>query len=160
MEIESKRNISDKWIDNNVYEALEDIEKYERQIRNGCNDLLEYIQSLGMGIDIAPTIRLKAMRMMINEFEILVINTKSILQTDDYKDAKEKLKIFQQLISTKGICYDIEVTDSDKGKILIILNNKFDKLAEELYKLREKLIENYDHILYLKSQKFQQAVEY
>ena len=42
---ESLKNLSQKWLDNNVFHALEKIEEHERLMRNGCQDIFVYILS-------------------------------------------------------------------------------------------------------------------
>jgi len=145
----SKRNVSDEWIRNNVYEALETIEMHERRIYNGCADLIEYIQELKYGEHRIPEIQLKAMDMMIVEFNILLENTHEIITKDQYDEARKKLDLLS-LVYDSGKAYKIISNREGKIKRMTTLNPLFWKLAKSLSKLRSKMVKNLKHILFLK----------
>ncbi len=146
----SKRDVSDEWIRNNVYEALETIEMAERRIYNGCVDLIEYIQELRFGIQRIPEIQLKAMEMMIVEFNILLENTHEIVTKDQYDEARKKLDLLS-LVYDSGKAYKIISNREGKIKRMVVLNPLFWKLAKSLSKLRSKMVKNLKHILFLKN---------
>ena len=156
---ESKRNVSEKWINNNIYEALEDIETHQRRMRNGCADILEYLQVMNIGIHKLPEIQLQNMKLMIEEFEILKDNVKDLLTKEQYEFVERKIKLCKKMLHKglkKGTRYIkaysfVRVSpDIRKGKV-IVLTPLFDIIVNELVALRAKMVKNLSHILYSKS---------
>jgi len=149
-DFESKRNVSDEWIRNNVYEALETIETAERRMRNGCNDLMEYMQELSLGFHRLPEIQLKNMGIMIVEFDILIENTKEIIKKDQYEEARKNMDLYSSVYD-KGKVYKVVKNVRDKKiKKRIVLTRIFWKLSGDLSALRSKMVSNLSHILFLK----------
>jgi len=159
-QIESRRDISEKWINNNIYEALETIEGHERRMINGCGDLLEYIKIMGLGPERLPEIQLKNMQMMIEEFDILTENAKGLMKKDDYNKAREKInlyfKIFNNGIIVKEINWKVSkvITNKINGSKnkRIVLTDLFNRLAKDLSKLRSEMVQNLSPVLHLKSE--------
>jgi len=147
---ESKRNVSDEWIRNNVYEALETIELAERRMRNGCADLKEYIQEMSIGLHRIPEIQLMNMGIMLTEFDILIENTKKILKKDDYDDARKNIDLYLRYFHEKKVYKVLRNDQNIKVRKRIVLNKYFSKLAGDLSKLRSKMVDNLSHILFLK----------
>jgi len=156
MDIDSKRDISAEWIKNNVYEALETIENCERRMDNGCIDLIEYIQERGMNIERIQEVKIQNMKLMMTEFKILIRNTKKILTNEQYEESGEKLKDYLNIFN-KGLklnggeiikVFKIIKNDRDKRK-KIVLTPIFDKLSKDLSILREEMVSNLSHVLYI-----------
>jgi len=149
-DFESKRNVSDEWIRNNVYEALETIELAERRMRNGCADLIEYIRELALSPHRIPEIQLKNMGIMIVEFDILIENTKEIVKETQYNEARKNLNLYSSVYDN-GKVYKIVKNIRDKRvKKRIVLTKVFWKLSNDLSVLRSKMVSNLAHILFLK----------
>jgi len=152
---QSKRDLSQKWIENNVYEALEKIEEHERRMKNGCSDLMEYIDN--MNPNTIMEIQIKNMELMINELHILIENTHRFLQKQEYEKARDKLKEIKDKFrngrkkeeSKENIV--IKYFDDRKKVKAMFLTPLFKELEEELSKLRSKMIDYLDYLLVLKS---------
>jgi len=152
----SKRNISDKWINNNVYEALEKIEEHERLMKNGCSDLIEYIQEIKLGLNRLPQIQIQNMKFMINEFDILIKNTKKILKKEDYEDAKKRNEFHDNsfknglnLNGDKQMVYNI-IHNNPKRTTYFKLNQEpFNFLANKLSDLRMDMITYLSPVLFI-----------
>ena len=147
---ESKRNVSDEWIKNNVYDALETIELAERRMRNGCADLMEFIQEMQIGLNRIPEIQLMNMGIMLTEFDILIENTKQILKKDDYEDVSKKIILYSRYFHEKKVYKVLRNDMNIKIRKRIVLNEKFSRLAGDLSLLRSKMVSNLSHILFLK----------
>ncbi len=153
---ESKRSISDKWIQNNVYEALETIEMCERRMFNGFSDLIEYIQLNGFEARINE-LQIQNMKLILCEYNILLENVKEILIEDDYKSCKKVIikctEVFENGIIVKGKREYIykRVSNKISGTSSLSLTPLFPLIADDLSKLRSTIIGHLSHILYLKS---------
>ncbi len=155
----SQRNISEKWINNNVYEAMELIERYTRIISEGSKDIWDYLQQMKMVARI-PEVQYKTMGLLISEFEILIENTKEIITPDQYKDVKKKIQ-FLRLIYNQGKPIKNKAENKitilkvfkhiPNGKGHILLTDVYYELERELSLLRSEMISNLKEILYSKS---------
>ncbi len=168
-EEQSKRNISEKWINNNVYEALEEIEQcYERMI-TGCSDLVEFIREMGFGLNVLPQIQLQNMKIMITKLDILIENTHELVREEDYNYAKKKNDICNFHFNN-GRIKDGKVelicrivvnktsTRNPKPK-MIQLNPLFNDLISDLSGLRSKMIKFLAPILFIKSRPMEEKEE-
>ena len=165
MEEESKRNISDKWIDNNIYQALEIIELAERRMMTGCADLQEYIASVGAKISI-PDIQLQNMKVMIREFAILIENSKKLIKKKDYLKVKDKIEAFKKIVREGRLGSEKEdrifITSQDKVNkrpVTVTLGKPFWIVADHLAKLRSRMVEILSPILFVTSGKDKGVVE-
>lgn len=149
-DFESKRNVSDEWIKNNVYEALETIETAERRMRNGCADLMEYIQELALSPHRIPELQLKNMGIMIVEFDILIENTKEIIKKEQYDEARKNLDLYSSVYDNGKVYKVVKNVRDKKIKKRIVLTRIFWKLSGDLSALRSKMVSSLSHILFLK----------
>ena len=157
---ESKRGVSDKWIDNNVYKVLEKIEDCERRMKNGCIDLIEYIQTSYHNI---LDVQLQNMQIMLHEFDILIENTKAILSKSQHEEVKKKLELLEQTfrramsskIKSERLFIEISNNISGKKRIAYVLQPLFYKISNLLSKLRSEMVSNLSHILFIQSSKSQ-----
>lgn len=87
----NQKNINDKWLDN-IYEILIRLEGYERLANEGCNSLMEYLQSIAQNpnIDFA-TLQKKNYDMFITEFEILLNNVRHLVDSKTFLKMRIKL---------------------------------------------------------------------
>ena len=155
---ESKRDISEKWIDNNVYQALEKIEQHERLMFNGCSDLMEYIASMNQ-LGNLPLIQIENMKHMITEFDILIKNTRELVNNKKkYKRSLALLKLCKfyfdngKRIKDKRIKpYGYIIKRNPKKSFTVLNDEVFYEIANDLSKLRFIMIKNLKGILFLKS---------
>jgi len=97
----NQKNITDKWLDN-IYEILMRLEGYERLAKEGCNSLMEYLQSIAQNpnIDLA-TIQKKNYDMFITEFEILLNNIKHLVDKTIF--LKMQIKLYRLIKTEKEV---------------------------------------------------------
>lgn len=86
-DIGTQKTISNEWM-LNVFNILKALEHYERLARQGVTDLEEYIQQLNMKVqeDSVIMIRHKNYQMFMMEFDILLRNTKNIMEKEKYDE--------------------------------------------------------------------------
>jgi len=153
---ENQRNISDKWINNNVYEAMEKIEELCRTMDNGVYDYPPEIQ---------PQLKLQAMKECITEFNILIDNTKELIGETNYREVKLKIIMIKNL-NEKGIKdgsktkYPYQISRNNHyKKSSLVLTNLFNNLKNKLDELRFEMIEFLSPTLFLKSDKIKKNIE-
>lgn len=92
------RNFADKWL-NNIYEILMKIEDYERLAKNGCQDLLDYVQNSNLDLAL---IQEKNYQLFMTEVEILLNDIKHFV------DKNEFLRLILKFNLIRKIEYDHE----------------------------------------------------
>lgn len=142
---ESLKNISEKFLES-IGKNLERLEFYERNIRNGCYDLMTYIKSENCNLSLIE-LKIKNIDFMVSEFKIILPNIKKIIPTKKYEELKLKLdncdkKIFKKV---HWHTFDNHIT---KKIHTIIREVEFRNIQLELSSLRGEIIESLSHILY------------
>jgi len=129
----NQKNITDKWLDN-VYEILMRLEGYERLAKEGCNSLMEYLQSIAQNpnIDLA-TLQKKNYDMFITEFEVLLNNIKHLV------DNKTFLKMRIKLSSL--ITYEDEVDGFLDMRVDMLQHREWYVLKPEFYNAQRQMSE-------------------
>ena len=163
--IESKRDISQEWIRNNVYEALENIEECERRMKNGCADLIDFIRSLAIPINRLAEVQIKNMEIMITELDILIENTKKLMTEKNYKEVRAKLNVCKEIFSNgvkfkDGKVLKIYKRNNVNKKNPVTLTNLYYKLVDELSSLRSRMIEILSPLLYVTKDVEEKNIEY
>jgi len=97
----NQKNITDKWLDN-IYEILMRLEGYERLAKEGCNSIIEYLQSIAQNpnIDLA-TIQKKNYDMFITEFEVLLNNIQHLVDKTIF--LKMQIKLYRLIKTEKEV---------------------------------------------------------
>lgn len=153
---ESLRDLSAKWLENNVFQALEKIEEHGRLMRNGCSTIYEYVQIEPNRIQ---EIQLKNMKLMIDEIEICLLNTQTIIEKESFDEIGKKLRnvasIFTngiELKEQKKIIYPSQkiMIDPYKRTTTLKLTSLFYILQDDLIKIHFKLINVLAPILFIK----------
>lgn len=110
-EEKSEKDISTQWL-NEIYESLRRIRDMERLMREGCNDILEYVNLVGQHQEAALVeVQLKNMSLLLSELDMFIGIIKVILPSEQYKSFKTKIKINSQ-------SFNQGITQSSKEVIL------------------------------------------
>lgn len=156
---ESIKNVSEKFLDV-IFQSLQRLELHERYMKNGCIDLMEYIRIFHHPEGTINYVRVKNLKLMIHEFDILLNNTHSILSDDDHKDLQNKLKTIKKIIN-EGITKKDK--DNKTKETLLVFKESFDNISKqktmtlnplfniiqtELCSLRGLFVKSLNHILY------------
>ena len=150
---ESKKDISDKWLDK-IDDSLKRLEFYERQLRVGHQNIFEYINGLGFTNPYVKTClaQIEATTLMIEEFEIIFTNTEKIIANEKMIELKNKLVLCRNISSGKyGECHK-GLHEFKKGKSIltkVIFKKPFDDLLKELSELRRELVNELSHLLWI-----------
>lgn len=153
IEDNSQKNITDKWLDN-IFKSLENLDLYQRRLRNGCMDLMEYINSLGL-TDNLDKIRYQNAGIMITEFRILLDNVKKIINEKEFELLSNDLKFCEKVYSNKLKLKDrqIDVYDIVHNEVehesKFVITPYFELLSDQLCELRERIVSNLSNILFL-----------
>lgn len=149
---ESKKDVSNRWL-NFIYDSLIRLEEDERRMRNGCLDLVEFFQLSQNNKNLITDLQINNMKFMLDEFDILLHNVRSILTKEKYDRLREKLKLYTDIFKgeSKVELFKVVVSNADrKNRTRSELTPAFNKIADDLGKLRAKLVQNLDHILFIK----------
>lgn len=144
----SLKDISNQWI-NLVFKSLENLERYEKLMREGCKDLLDYVQLTKIQLLDA---QIKNVSFMISEISILLENVKPILEKKDYIQMSVSLKNIRKEYPDS---YEIIIDEMFKTKIPMFKPN-FYKLQESLSRLRSQIVSSLSKILYIQEEKIEQ----
>jgi len=79
-DISSEKTINDKWLEN-IFESLMRLEGFERLMRNGCQNLLEYIQNGNINL---ADVQYKNYQLFITETEILIQDTRHLIDKNKF----------------------------------------------------------------------------
>jgi len=78
--LQDGRNFSDKWL-NNIFEILMRVEEYERLAKNGCVNLIDYVQNPNLDFAL---IQEKNYQLFMTEVELLLNNIKHFINREDF----------------------------------------------------------------------------
>ncbi len=152
---ESQKNVSEKWLDY-IYQSIVRLEEFERIARDGA---IELIQLLQIPEDNLNEVRLKNIKLMLTEFDILLSNIRPILKKEDFNNMRSSLKsltlLYEGKLKNNETGENIEVykyihTNKNKysTKRKLILNTAFEFLIEKAIELRAELVNSVSHILF------------
>jgi len=97
MEIEEKtnqedtRSFADKWL-NNVFETLMKLEDYERLLKNGCSDIMDFVQNKELDLAIVQE---KNYQLFMTEIEIILNDINHFIDKKEYLSLLIKFKIIR-----------------------------------------------------------------
>ncbi len=152
-------NISEKW-NENIYENIRNLENMERLAREGCNSILEYSQlaSNPNAHIIIKEIQYKNLNMMLSEMQLCLVDIKSIIDTDFYKEIRKITDGINKFINKREL-FITENFDTTKGRIISMdLNPMFYNVLEKLCDLRERIIFEISPILFVKKEEKSQQI--
>lgn len=142
-------NIHLKWLDN-IYNQIKVLQDFERIAREGCRDLIEYLEiPINMRSIIMPEVQYKNLRFMVLELDILISNLSPVLKekTDEYKKRIEP--ILKNINDRSLFLKDVKINNQIvRINILLFL----DKTINYLTSIKSDLIKDISSILYLPEQ--------
>ncbi len=159
---ESEKNVSDKFLDL-IFESLQNLQDFETCMSRGCSNLIDFMREFNINYQDPLRmnyIKVENMMLMIQEFDKLFTNIKSIVEKKEMESMETKLKKLKGEID-KGVY-------SRKEKITFIafketINQKlktrgmmiyplFDLISKKLLELRGDVVSSLKHILFAQKQ--------
>lgn len=139
-------NIHLKWLEN-IYGQLRMLQDFERIAREGCKDLMEYLQiPIQMHLLVMPDAQYKNLRFMALELDILIGNLSPVLK-DKEKQYKESLSPVLKNINNRKMFLQ-EIKNNNQLVRMNLLPFMYSTI-EYLSRLKAELIKDIGHILYL-----------
>lgn len=144
-------NINSKWL-SNIYENIVKLEQFERYAREGCADVMEYLQiPLSLRSKILADTQYKNLRLMYNELKLIIPDTKPVLD-DDITDFKNNIEKIKKILDKRELFLK-EIKNSNGEVINSYTTEFYDIVLELLAGLREDIISKLSPILYVKENK-------
>lgn len=153
----SMKDVSDKWLDL-IFNSLKLLEYYEREFKSGCQGIQDFIQQLGYAnpYGILAMSQVKAMELLVNEFDITLTNIEPIISKNKYEEMRKKLLYCMELQSSKyGVLYEYTwgCTDKFHGKPYtngIKFHLLFFTFIQKTAELRGDIIRELSPVLFIK----------
>lgn len=139
-------NINERWI-MNIFENLKKAEDFERYAREGCKDIIEFVQiPFSQRNIVIGEIQYKNLKLMLNEMLLVLPDIKPVIE--DTSELKTKLDNIANDIENKQryIEYVSDVNGIKDSK----MTSLFYKTLNLLSFMRESIIYQLRHILYIK----------
>jgi len=158
---ESKKDISDKWLDR-IDISLKNLEFYERQLKTGHQDLTEYVNTT-LGYN-NPYLRscqaqIESISFFIEEFSIIFNNIEKVIEKSKLEEMRKKLHYCRDINNGKyAKVYTPVSTDKNVLKKLIFEKN-FYVLINLLSNLRRELVNQLSHLLWIGKETPREQVE-
>ncbi len=153
---QSKKDITNKWLDL-IYTHLTNLDSLERRARDGCKDIIEYVNIPRNQLQSLPDIQIKNLSLLISEFEMTFKDVEEVVNPKSFKNMLGK---FNEIIKIKvngfkGIlCYTNETNINSRYKPIRKnkkkLTSTFYLLINKLSELRGDLVTSLKHILWIK----------
>lgn len=145
-EIFETTNINLEWL-NNIYSELKTIQDIERISREGCRNLMEYLQ---IPIDsqkiVMADAQYKNMRFFALELDLLITNLAPVIK-DKVEKYDKQLKPILKNINNRSLFID-ETTINNKVVEIYTLPF-FNYTIDFLVSIKSEIIKDIAHILYL-----------
>lgn len=148
-------SLNKKWIEENLYKNIIELEKNHTIIREGCETIEQYnmIPPANREMEIAER-RFKALRFYLTILENLFIDLSPLLN-EELTETKEILKLDDHLKRIRNILNDKNLfikykTDKDNRITAVIITKLFNETADILFNTREELYKKITGILYIK----------
>lgn len=156
---ESEKNVSDKFLDL-IFESLQNLQDFETCMNRGCSNLIDFMREFNINYQdplIMNYVKVENMMLMIQEFEKLFTNIKSIVKDTEMKSMKDKFKKIKEEVD-KGLYSEKEEktyiafkeTINQKLKTRgMVIYPLFDLISKELLILRGDVVSSLNHILFV-----------
>lgn len=139
-------NINEAWL-KNIYGQLNSIQSMERISREGCNDLMEYLQiPMEMKRIVIQDAQYKNMRFMALELNLLIKNLTPILKGGE-KKFEERLKKILDNIDKRNLFLKDKVINGQLVKVEAL--PLLDIFIRFLNDIHGEIIKSIGHILYI-----------
>ena len=143
-------NINLEWL-NNIYNELKTIQDLERMAREGCRNLMEYLNiPIGSQRIIMPDIQYKNMRFLALELDILINNLAPVIP-DKIESYSKRLKPILKSVNNRSLFLEDRTINNRLVEVytLSFLNTTIDFLIS----IKSEIIKDIGHILYLKDER-------
>ena len=143
-------NIHLEWL-KNIYHQITTIQDFERIAREGCRDLMEYLQiPINMQRIVMPEAQYKNLRFMALEIDMLISNCSAVLKTKT-KEYRDRLSPILKNINRRDIFLrDIKNNNQLMHiEVLSFLTRTIDYLIE----IKRDLIQDISPVLFLPEDK-------
>jgi len=145
-------NVHLDWL-KNIFNQIMRVQEFERLAREGCSDLMEYLQiPMEYHNVIIPETMYKNLRFMALELDILIINLSSILKDVKTKEDKseeysKRLKPILQNINKRSLFLKSKTINNKL--VQIDITDFFYTTMNFLLKIKSELIKDISPLLYL-----------
>jgi hypothetical protein len=139
-------NINIKWLEN-IYEQLQVIQNMERLAREGCNNIMEYMQiPFELRNVVLPDVEYKNLRFIVLEMDILITNLTPVLKekAEGYKNSLAPL-----LTNLDDRNLFLKEIRKDKKVIMIETLPLMTSSIMYISEIKSKLIQDIGHLLYI-----------
>lgn len=152
---ESQKDISTKFLDM-ILEDIKEIEEFEICMGQGCENLLEFIQTFTRDPSIMNYVRVKNMGFLIQRFVLLLPKIKDIVEKEKIESIEKKLKkikvefeegIYLEKVQKRIFVFH-EPRDGKNKTRRVIIDSLFYILADKLTNLRADILSGLKHILH------------
>lgn len=152
-DIESS-NINSKWLEN-IYDNIKRIEVHERLAREGCIELIEFMQipKSEREIFIAEA-QYKNLRLMLNELLLVVPDVAPVLDENKVKEFYSKLKSIEEVINIKNNFVNYGYSEVTKTLTNANLTKVFYTVLNLLAMYRYELIILLKNVLYINENEY------
>lgn len=140
-------NINELWL-KSVFESLKNLEIMERNARDGCQNILEYMQMpIEYRLTQVANVQYANLKFMISEFSLLIKKLRPILKEEYVKklvvSSKRMLKISQNK--------NVFIKDIKRGGVIYAnTTSSFDEALEILSNQISDIIKEIEELLYIK----------
>lgn len=139
-------NINLEWL-NNIYSELKIIQDIERTARDGCRNLMEYLQiPIDMRKIVMADSQYKNMRFLALELDLLISNLAPVIK-DKVEKYDTQLKPILNNINNRSLFID-EMRINNRVVEIYTLPF-FDYTIDFLVSIKKEIIKDIAHILYL-----------
>jgi len=160
-EQKSIKNIGTKWLDS-LFDSIKIIEDYERKGREGCENLVQYVQDINYFNQNLQSIQLKNLSFMIGEIKISLPKAKRFIKKEEYNklvlDIKKcDIDFNNKYLYVKEKKYIISILSKGKrNKSYLFLKQGFEILFERVVIIYSKLLDELDEILFPRGKEIKQ----
>jgi predicted nucleic acid-binding Zn ribbon protein len=141
-------NISSLWL-KNLFDSFARLQNYERNCRDGCTEIIEYIEQNPQRLS---EIQFMYLRMAITELGIILGNTKPKLDKKFFLHARVHLKQMKNAVDTTPEKVFVPVFNQLNNTTNYFLSNEYWNMLDEISRIREKVIMELSDMLYGKGE--------
>jgi len=143
-------NIHLDWL-NNIYNELKIIQDLERTAREGCRNLMEYLQiPFGQQKIIMADTQYKNMRFLALELDLLISNLAPVI-SDDVIKYSDQLNPILKHINNRSLFIEERIVNNKIVEIYTL--PFFNTTMDFLIRIKADIIKDIGHILYLSTDK-------
>jgi len=141
-------NITSLWL-KNLFDNFARLENYERNCRDGCVEIMDYIEQNPQRL---PEIQFQYLRMAITTLGIILGNTKPKLDKKFFLHARVHLKQMKNAVDTNPEKIFVPMFNQLNNSTTYVLSDEYWSMLDEISRIREKIIMELSGILYGKGE--------